>query len=156
MNTLTTTHWAPSFLYCALFLAALFCLSLQTASAQNSSTGALAGTVTDASGAVVPDAEIRVRSEVTGSVIAVKSMRKGNYTAPLLPPGTYTVELAKPGFKLWINNHVRVAVTETSNLDVRLQVGQVLETVVVQSEASPLQTESSALGHVTGEEAIES
>src|SRR5260370_10858337 len=122
---------------------------------QNASTGAIAGTVTDPSDKTTPDAQITVTNEATHATTVVKTRSGGAYTAPLLLPGTYTVEVFKQGFKVWITTGIRVNVTDTEGLNIQLQLGSVNEKVTGEMQASPLQTESSALGRVTSSEAIQ-
>ena len=70
------------------------------ASAQTASSGALNGTVSDASGGVVPGATITVTNESSGAVRTVVSGSEGTYLVPLLPPGSYSVEVSRTGFKV--------------------------------------------------------
>ncbi len=93
----------------------------QFSQAQTASTGALVGTVTDASGAVVPGAQIVATSNATGRAITVISNTHGTYQVPLLQPGNYAVDATKEGFKATDFDHVTVKVTETSTLNVTLQ-----------------------------------
>lgn len=132
----------------------LACFLTSAAVAQTADTGAIAGTVTDAAGAVMPDTEIRVTSLATGAVRAVTSGPNGAYSVPLLPPGTYKVDVSKTGFKTLNFAAVTVIVTETETLNARLEVGAVSEHVTVEAEAEQLQTSSSALGRVTNEEMV--
>ena len=67
--------------------------------AQTSNTGALAGTVTDATGMVVPGAQLAVTNKATGQANMVMSNAHGNFLLPLLEPGTYAVAATKEGFK---------------------------------------------------------
>ncbi|MGH9837804.1 MAG: carboxypeptidase regulatory-like domain-containing protein, partial [Blastocatellia bacterium] len=120
------------------------------ASAQTASTGALTGAVTDATGAVVPGVQVKVTSEATGEARTVVSQSNGSYTVPLLLPGSYRVEFSKTGFKLAEKKGLPINVTETARFDVQLVVGTVQETVTVTIEEALLQTESNALGRVTG------
>ncbi len=122
--------------------------------AQTAATGALGGTVTDSAGAVVPGVEIKVTSETTGETRTVTSRADGTYVVPLLPPGSYRVEAEGKGFKRGTRSGVRIEVTETATLDVRLEVGAADETVTVNADAAVVQTESSALGRVTGENVV--
>jgi len=122
--------------------------------AQTASTGALSGVITDPNGAVVPGANIKVTSEATGETRTVTSRADGAYVAPLLPPGSYRVEAEGKGFKRGTRSGVRIEVTETTTLDVRLEVGAADETVTVRSDAAVAQTESSALGRVTDATAV--
>ncbi len=131
------------------------CVLSTYAFAQSASTGALAGTVTDPSGAVVPGATIRVVNTATGDTHTFLSQSNGSYLAPFLPPGTYRVEASKNGFSTVSFAGVNVAVAETRTLNVKLQVGQVAQSVTVTTEAQLLQTQDQALGHVTDERMVE-
>ncbi len=128
-----------------IFISLLFALP---STAQTGSTGALTGTLTDPNGAAVAGAQVKVINEATGEVRAVVSQESGNYAVPQLPPGFYRLELSTAGFKTAVKSGLRVSVTETTSLDVQLEVGQVTETVNVTSEAALLQTESAALGRI--------
>jgi len=142
-----------------LFLASLFLLAtiLLTATlhAQTAGTGALAGTVTDPSGASVAGAQVQVTNEDSGEVRTVTTGAAGSYVVPLLLPGRYTVAVTKAGFRTTTIPHARIVVTETNALNVQLEVGQLSDKVVVQAEVSQLQTESSSLGHVTTGEQVQ-
>src|SRR5262249_7744301 len=117
--------------------------------AQTSGTGALTGTVTDSSGAVVSDVNIKITNEATGETRTVVSQSSGSYVIPLLPPGSYSVEFSKAGFKGAVKSGLRVNVTETARLDVELEAGGVQERITITADAQLLQTDSSALGRVT-------
>jgi hypothetical protein len=153
-------RWSMSRLFSSV-VALLFVLGVTCGAgslstfAQTAGTGALTGTVTDASGAAVAGAEIKVTSEATGEVRSVGSATNGNFSVPLLLPGLYRVEISKAGFKTSSNEHLRIAVTETAALNVKLVIGEVTETMVVEANAEVLQTESSARGHVTDEKLVE-
>jgi hypothetical protein len=116
--------------------------------AQTAATGAISGTITDPSGAVLDGAKVTVTSNTTGATITAVTSHTGNYLVPLLPPGSYRVEASKPGFKLTSYPNITVNVTETQSLNIKMVVGGVNETVQVSTEAEPLQLETSALGHV--------
>ena len=125
------------------------CLLLSlSAMAQTGSTGALTGTVSDPTGAVVAGAQVKATNGATGQERTVVSQGNGNYTFPLLLPGTYRVEFSATGFKQAVKPVLQINVTETARLDVQLEVGNLQEQVTVTSEAGLLQTESSTLGSV--------
>ncbi len=138
------------------FTLAAWLLAANPGRAQTAATGALAGTVTDPSGAVVPRVKIQVTSHATGEMRTAQSDSSGAYLVPLLPPGDYTVTISKSGFTTPTYPSIRINVTETAVLNVRLRVGAVGQTVSVTSQASQLQTVSSALGRITDERMIES
>jgi Carboxypeptidase regulatory-like domain len=132
---------------------AVACVSLllsfvSLASAQTASTGALTGTVTDATGAAIRGVQVKLTNEATGEVRTVVAQQSGSYIVPLLLPGTYRVEFSGTGFKQSVKPGLRINVTETAKLDIQLEPGAVEETVTVTSEAQLLQTESAALGRV--------
>ena len=131
------------------------CVLSTCAFAQTASTGALAGVVTDPSGAVVPGATIRVINTATGDTHNFVSQSNGSYLAPFLSPGTYRVEASKEGFSTEAFTEISIAVAETSTLNVKLQVGQVSQSVTVSTEAQLLQTQDQALGHVTDQRMVE-
>jgi hypothetical protein len=136
-----------------LIIVVVLCLWIP-APAQTAATGALAGTVLDASGAGIPAARIVVKNETTGETREVGSQTTGGYVVPLLPPGRYRVEISKAGFRTTVIAGLEINVTETARHDPSLEVGAVQEQVVVTTEAQLLQTESSALGRVTDRAAV--
>jgi hypothetical protein len=116
---------------------------------QTASTGALTGTISDPTGAVVPEVQIKVINQATGEARTVISQPNGGYVVPLLLPGSYRAEFSKSGFKLAVKQGLHINVTETARLDIQLELGGVQEVVTVTAEAELLQTESATLGRVT-------
>ena len=123
--------------------------------AQTSATGGISGTVTDPSGALIVGAQITATNQATGATTTVTSSSSGKYLFPLLPPGSYKVEASKEGFKVLTYPSIAVNVTEMEGLNIRLLVGNVNETVEVDTSAEQLQTETSTLGNVTTHEMVE-
>jgi len=141
--------------FATLLLTIAVCLSPSLMQGQSASTGAIAGTVTDPSGAVITGARIKVTNRATGATRTAASGSTGSYLVSLLPPGTYRVDVSKEGFKLSTYPSVVVNVTETEGLNIHLQVGAANETVEVQDTGELLQTETSALGHATDQRMVE-
>jgi hypothetical protein len=146
---------------CALLLCAtlvaFFLVGMPAISAaQTAGTGALSGTVSDQSGSSIAGAQVKVTSEASGEVRTVTTNATGAFIVPLLLPGTYRVEISQTGFRSVTVPHVKITVTETNALTLRLEVGQIAETVVVEAQVAQLQTESSTLGRVTSSEQVES
>ncbi|HEY6270780.1 MAG TPA: carboxypeptidase regulatory-like domain-containing protein [Terriglobales bacterium] len=133
----------------------LSCLQ-QPGLAQSASSGAVSGTVTDPVNAVVVGAQVIATNLATGEKRTVNSGGAGVYLIPFLSPGTYSVEASAKGFKQANYPDVRVVITETVKLDIRLVVGAVQEVVTVESRGSQLQTESTNLGQVTSGEILNS
>jgi len=128
--------------FCVIILlgCTLFLLSSPTLGQGN--LGAITGTVQDASGAVVPDAELTITNTETGVKWTAKTSSAGYYRVPV-PPGTYRLEAQKQGFKTEITDRILVPVAQVVTADLTLQVGNQSERVEVTS-AAPLLTTSSA------------
>lgn len=108
--------------------------------------GTLLGTVLDGSGAPAPDSEVKVTEVNTNVVHATKTNEAGNYSFPLLEPGTYRVEAEHAGFRRESRNDVRLDANSTVRVDFSLQIGSVSETVNVSASAALLQTDRADLG----------
>src|SRR5215475_5563234 len=139
-----------------LFLALTLAVLLGHGQAQTAGTGALSGSVTDPTGAVVSGAMIKAIDQTTGETRTATSSAAGAFLVPLLRPGTYRLEVSKSGFKMWVSEGVPVQITETVTLGVRLELGAPLETVEVSAASQLLQTEDSTLGNVVNERAVSS
>lgn len=119
------------------------------------STGQISGVVTDESGAVVSGATVTVTEKGTGAKRTVTTTESGNYTVPLLPPGVYSVEVSAPNFRKTTLNDVLVRITEDTNADITLQVGDAGgETVVVTAESPLVRTDISSNGRVIEERSL--
>ena len=85
--------------YTWLVVVSLFIVWAQSLMAQTAATGALTGTVTDETSAVVPNATVTVTSADTGQARTVTTDAAGTYKVSLLPPGSYRVKFEASGFK---------------------------------------------------------
>lgn len=113
---------------------------------QSASTGAIAGRVLDPSGAAVPGAVVTARNEATGAFRIVRSTSAGIYLASLLPPGSYSIRVEKPGFAQANLRAVRVVVTETAVVNVGLKLGATATSIKVSAIPAIVQTADAALG----------
>ncbi len=144
------TRFALTLLTIAVLFASCMSLYAQT----TISTGSIQGTVTDASGAVVSGAHIKISSKATANVITVTTTSSGAYTSGALTPGEYVVAVEAPGFKTTnLPLTVQVGVTATGN--VKLQIGQASQVVEVQASELQVNTEQAIIQGVIGEEQIE-
>ena len=123
-------------------------------SAQTAGTGALTGTVTDSSGAVIANATVTATNVDTGQARTANTGSDGTYTISLLPPGRYRVRFEASGFKPVEIPSATISVTETAVLDRVLEVGSQTQAVTVEGEVETIQTASSALGTVVGTTAV--
>jgi hypothetical protein len=103
----------------------------------------------------VQAADVMVTSEATGAVRKAITGSDGVYRVPLLPPGTYSIQAGRSGFKLAVRSAVPVQVTEITNLSIELEVGSQSETITVDAVPDMVQIDSNALGRVTNEKSIE-
>jgi len=122
-------------------LIAIACVFLAS-SAFAQDRGAVTGTVADGSGALIPSVKITLTNSETGAKTETVTTGTGNYMAPALPSGVYTMSVEHPGFSSYQQTNIRVQVAVTSRVDVTLQVGQSTTSVQVTAESSMLKTES--------------
>jgi hypothetical protein len=142
-------NWSRSFA-----LVCLYTLLIAFAAAQTAGTGALTGTVTDVSGAVIPNVTVTAINADTGLERTTVTGADGIYKFGLLTPGTYRVRFTAVGFRMTEVPAVSVNVTETPVLDRSLEVGTQAEQITVQAEAATLQTNNSTMGTVVGSASV--
>jgi hypothetical protein len=98
-------------------------------------TAELSGTVADASGAVVPGAQIVVNNIATNIAHSTISEKSGRYVVGQLPPGDYTITVEAKGFSKLVQTGLSLQVNQQAQLDLTLKVGAQTETVEVVSQA---------------------
>jgi hypothetical protein len=138
-----------------LFLSMLLLSSLAASAQSASATGRLEGTVTDPSGAAVPDAEIIVRNQNTGVSTTLRSTADGDFTVLYLEPGSYEVSIKKPGFGMLIVRDITISVGTRAVIHPELKVGKIDTTVTVSAETPLLDTAASSLGTVVDQRNIQ-
>src|SRR5215510_4457936 len=111
-------------------------------------TATLAGAVTDAGGALIPDVNVTVTQMETGLTRRVTTNERGLYVVPSLPVGTYAISAERSGFKRKTLTNLILQVNQEARIDLSLETGQVSETVTVTSQSPVLQTESASVGQV--------
>jgi hypothetical protein len=126
----------------------------QPASAQ-AVYGSIFGTVTDSTGAVVPNATVTVTDIAKGTSIAVQTDGSGQYRAQHLIPDTYTVSAEATGFNKVTTDNVIVYADTAPKVDVTLTIGTVSNTVTVSAAAPLLQTEHTDVNVILNERAVE-
>jgi len=107
--------------------------------------GAIAGTVTDQSGAPVPGATITATNTGTGAKADAVTDTEGNYTFRNLLPGTYDLAITMSGFRELRRTGNRISAGNPARIDLKLEVGTVSEAVTVTAETTLLQTEKADL-----------
>src|SRR5712691_10972477 len=97
------------------------------------------GTVTDASGGVVPDAKVTLTNVDTGVSTTVPSNADGLFRFPSLPPGRYKLTATKQGFATTTQENITLAAEEIRTVPLALKAGAVTEVVTITAEANPIQ-----------------
>lgn len=138
-----------------LALASTFVLagSMHSARAQNTNAS-LNGTVTDASGASVPGADVTALSIDTGATHSAVASGQGTYTFTALPPGRYTITIKKEGFSTNVQNDLVLTVGEDATLKAVLAVGSTNETISVDAAGDIINSSTAELSEVITERAV--
>jgi len=128
----------------------LLCLLLFAAPAAWGQTtfGSITGLITDASGAVIPGAKVTLINLGTTEKRIQTTGNDGIYQFVNLLPGNYSVTVDKEGFKSFTRTRVLVEVQQEVRIDVKMELGQVSQTVEVTAQTPLLQPETSSLGQV--------
>jgi hypothetical protein len=134
-----TAHGRNRFVFWSAlaFAVAVTFLHVPYAPAQSQTTGGIAGVVTDPTGAVVPHATVTATQLGTGAERSVKTQTDGTYSLGLLEPSQYSVMVTASGFRTAEQGPITVALSATTSLNIKLEVGQASQTVEV-SGAAPL------------------
>jgi outer membrane receptor protein involved in Fe transport len=133
--------------------AACFCTT--SLHAQSTTQGAIGGTVEDPSGAVIGNASVTIRNDATNAMIQVTADGSGNFKAPLVEPGTYTVTVNAQGFAKYTASNVIVLVGQTSNLMPQLALSSSTTQVVVTEQAPVMNLESPDFSDTLNQKAIQ-
>jgi hypothetical protein len=137
-----------SILFKPISLAVLLtCVFAATAFGQTT-TGAISGTITDPTGAVVAGATITVTNPATGAERSVESNEQGAFEVPTLPPGKYTITVDAKGFKKAVSRDIIVSVTQTAAVTIPLEIGSASETVTVSATQEVINTSSPSVTNI--------
>lgn len=130
-----------------LFTLILVCLPVGISWAQ-SGTSRIEGTVIDATGAVVPNASVKVTNEDTGVSYETRTGNTGTYSIPSLTPGSYTVSVSRQGFDTFTGRHNVLSVGAPLVVNPTLHVGTTSEVVEVQGTYERIETTNAAVSDV--------
>src|SRR5206468_4215842 len=131
----------PLFVSSSLFLAVAVTFG-------QSDRGTVTGTVSDATGAVIPGASVVATNTETAAKYETISTDTGNYTLSQLPAAVYQMCVELPGFKRYVRQGLTVLVAQTLRIDVALEVGTATDEVTVNADAPLLRTESSDVSYL--------
>ncbi|MBI2815711.1 MAG: carboxypeptidase regulatory-like domain-containing protein [Acidobacteria bacterium] len=118
------------------------------------STAVISGTVTDQSGAVVPNADVSVHNVGTGQTRTLKTNEAGRYYAPALNPGNYQVTATSQGFEQLVRSGITLTVGSELVVNFTLKPGQVTERIEVAGQAPLVQTTSAAVAELVDSQKI--
>ena len=125
-----------------------------SAAAQIAGTANIQGTVTDSTGAVVPNANVTLTNIATQVKRTSKSNSAGGYLFPGIPIGGYNIEVTAPGFKSYVQNGIVLEVGSNISVDPILSVGATDEKIEVQAEGLALQTEDPTFKQTIDQNAV--
>src|SRR5208283_608754 len=128
-----------------VWIASLVLLFSSLALAQRD-LGTITGTVTDATGAVVPGASVTITNDATGESAKITTTASGDFTRPALLPGVYTVSVEAQGFRRASRQKVEVTAGGRVGVPFALDVGDVTSAIEVTAQAELVQNESVQLG----------
>ena len=116
--------------------------------------GSITGRVTDPSGAATPGVKVEMKNTGTNQTVTTVTDSIGQYTAPFLSPGTYSVTVEAPGFKKFVRENLAIQVGETITADVSLVVGSVTEALTVTAESPLLEVAKADRGTLVDQESV--
>ena len=119
------------------------------------SSASIVGTVIDPSGAVVPGFTIVVKNQATGLENSVTTDESGNYLITPLPAGQYSLKGTGSGFKGVTLDNISLAIGDRLRQDMKLEVGAVGESIEVTAQTAALQTDTSSLGSLIEQRAVQ-
>src|SRR5215217_8428229 len=128
---------------------------LATSSALAQSTATVQGTVTDAKGAVLPNATVIVKNRSTSSERTTQTDTDGNYQVAALPVGVYTIEVRLEGFKTGVADSVTLEVAKTAVQNFQMDVGAISEQVLVSSDLPVIETTTTSVGTVINKRTVQ-
>jgi outer membrane receptor protein involved in Fe transport len=139
-----------------LAIAGMALLLVASRGAAQVQTGSITGTITDASGAVLPGATVTLTGEkLIGGAAALVTDAAGAYRFDRLPPGAYTVKFELQGFKTVTRDDIRVSAAFVATVNAKLEVGSLQESITVTGESPTIDTKSNLQQTVLTQEVLE-
>jgi len=128
--------------------------ALPAAALAQQETATISGTITDATGASVPNAVVIVTNVQTGISVRTEATEAGTYVVPSLRPGDYSIAVESKGFQKTVRTGVTLQVAQVARIDVTLQTGALTESVEVVAATPLLDTLTSSRGSVIDQKKI--
>src|SRR6266852_2895563 len=135
------------------FFAVLFAALGSAAFAQ--STAALSGTVTDPTGAAIPNARVVATNQATGVESVTKTDSSGAYLFPSLPIGVYRIEFRATSFQTAVISNLKLEVATSVTENVQLKIGEAAEHVEIVADAAIIETTTNSMGQVINDKTVQ-
>jgi hypothetical protein len=136
-----------------LLLAILQIWQITPALAQSLTSGDIAGTISDPSGAVVPNANVTLKSNDSGETQTRTTNQQGAYRFSLLSPGTYTISVSAPGFQA-VQQQATTTVGQAATANIQLALGSASQTVEVSAGAEAVQAENADISTTISQQQV--
>ena len=136
-----------------LLLAMLQVWQMTPAFAQSLTSGDIAGTITDPSGAVVPNASVTVKSNESGSTQTRTTNQQGAYRFSLLSPGSYAISVSASGFQA-VQQQSTVTVGQATTANIQLALGSASQTIEVSAGAEAVQAENADISTTISQQQV--
>ena len=133
---------------------AVVVLALAGGALAQTTSGLITGTVTDSSGAVIPDARVELTNQATAVQRQATTDGSGYYSVPELQPGVYDVSVSKQGFATGKLTNVHLEVNQSEALNFKMSVSSSTQTVSVNADVTQINTVSATQAEVVGNTAI--
>ena len=131
---------------CSTLLITIGLLAFAVPTTAQTITGSISGAVADSTGGMIPSATVTLVSDKTGQTRTAATNGEGRFNFAALQPGTYSLKIEQQGFQAFEQRNIILSANENLALgDLKLQPGQVSETVSIMSEGAVIQRESSDL-----------
>jgi Carboxypeptidase regulatory-like domain len=153
MKAVATRSWFRAACVCVFFLLILVCAGAIPAIAQ--STASLTGVVTDATGAMVPNARVAVTNKATGVSLNTQTDSAGAYLFPFLPIGVYDIEVTVSGFQKAVVTDLALPVATSVTRNVQLKIGETSVAVEITADAVILDTSTNSMGQVINDKYVQ-
>src|SRR5438477_5933636 len=157
-NSIMAIEWKGSSLarkvFLRLFLLVMFLTAFGGAALAQSSA-ALGGTVTDATGAVVPNAQVMVTNQATGVASATQTDTTGAYLFPALPIGIYRIEVSASSFQTAVISNLKLDVATTVTQNIQLKIGAAAEKIEISADTALVDTTTTGVGQVINDKTVQ-
>jgi hypothetical protein len=131
-------------------------LCMPTIALGQSFRGALSGAVKDSKGDAIPGAKVMLTDMATNALLTTETNGEGSYTILYVPPGRHKLRVEAPGFRVTTHENIEIRVGDHLTLDLKLEIGQAAESIVVTGDSTPLlETASASMGQVIDRRRIE-